>query len=47
LKGNHLPEEVGLKLGKRPQSPRELPVTYFIRNAYNVRDWDHFLTPMD
>jgi 5-methylcytosine-specific restriction endonuclease McrA len=47
LKGNRLPEEVGLKLAKKPQSPRELPVTYFIRNAHNVRDWDHFLTPID
>jgi 5-methylcytosine-specific restriction endonuclease McrA len=42
-KGSRLPEEVGLKLKKNPEMPRELPVTYFIRNAQNVRDWDHFL----
>jgi 5-methylcytosine-specific restriction endonuclease McrA len=42
-KGNRLPEEVGLQLKKNPETPRELPVTYFIRNAHNVRDWDHFL----
>ncbi len=42
-KGNRLPEEVGLQLKKMPETPRELPVTYFIRNAHNVRDWDHFL----
>jgi 5-methylcytosine-specific restriction endonuclease McrA len=47
LKGNRLPEEVGLQLKKRPQTPRELPVTYFIRNAHNVADWEHFLMPAD
>jgi 5-methylcytosine-specific restriction endonuclease McrA len=47
LKGNRLPEEVGLQLKKRPQTPRELPVTYFIRNAHNVADWKHFLMPID
>ena len=45
LKGSRLPEEVGLELRKRPEPPRELPVTYFIRNAHNVSDWDHFLVP--
>jgi 5-methylcytosine-specific restriction endonuclease McrA len=43
LKGNRLPEEVGLQLRKRPQTPRELPVSSFIRNAHNIGDWDHFL----
>jgi 5-methylcytosine-specific restriction endonuclease McrA len=47
LKGNRLPEEVGLQLKKRPQTPRELPVTYFIRNAHKVADWEHFLMPAD
>ncbi|MGA8659847.1 MAG: HNH endonuclease [Chthoniobacterales bacterium] len=47
LKGNRLPEEVGLELRKTPEQPRELPVTYFIRNAHNVRDWDHFLIHID
>jgi hypothetical protein len=42
-KGNCLPEEVGLELRKNPGPPRELPVTYFIRNAHNVADWNHFL----
>jgi 5-methylcytosine-specific restriction endonuclease McrA len=44
-KGNRLPEEVGLELRKHPAPPRELPVTYFIRNAHNVPDWNQFLTP--
>jgi 5-methylcytosine-specific restriction endonuclease McrA len=43
LKGNQLPDEAGLELRKKPQIPRELPVTLFIRNAHNVPDWDHFL----
>jgi 5-methylcytosine-specific restriction endonuclease McrA len=47
LKGNRLPEEVGLALHKKPDTPKELPVTYFIRNAYNVRDWDHFLVQFE
>jgi len=47
LKGNRLLEEVGLQLKKVPQVPRELPVTYFIRNSHNVADWDHFLVPID
>jgi 5-methylcytosine-specific restriction endonuclease McrA len=47
LKGNRLPEELGLQLKKMPQVPRELPVTYFIRNAHNVADWEHFLVPLD
>jgi 5-methylcytosine-specific restriction endonuclease McrA len=45
LKGNRLPEEVGLYLKRRPKAPKELPVTFFIRNAHNVRDWEHFLLP--
>jgi 5-methylcytosine-specific restriction endonuclease McrA len=43
LKGNRLPEEVGLQLKKKPQTPRELPVSSFIRNAHNIGDWEHFL----
>jgi 5-methylcytosine-specific restriction endonuclease McrA len=47
LKGSRLPEEVGLELRKRPEAPRELPSTCFIRNAHNVSDWKHFLVPLD
>ena len=46
LKGNRLPEEVGLQLKKKPQTPRELPVSSFIRNAHNIGDWEHFLVSM-
>ncbi|MBW0001239.1 MAG: HNH endonuclease [Verrucomicrobia bacterium] len=47
LKGSRLPEEVGLELRKRPEAPRELPTTCFIRNAHNITDWKHFLVPLD
>jgi len=46
LKGNRLPEEVGLQLKKKPQTPKELPVSSFIRNAHNIGDWEHFLVSM-
>jgi 5-methylcytosine-specific restriction endonuclease McrA len=47
LKSSRLPEEVGLQLRRRPEAPRELPCTCFIRNAHNVSDWKHFLVPLD
>ena len=42
-KGDRTPEEAGLRLARRPQTPRELPATAFIRNAHGIRDWDNFL----
>lgn len=42
-KGNKLPEEAGLKLLRRPFTPRELPVTHLIKNHHKVRDWEVFL----
>jgi 5-methylcytosine-specific restriction endonuclease McrA len=42
-KGNRMPEEAGLRLLKRPAAPRELPVTFFIRNRHGIADWNHFL----
>ena len=42
-KGNRMPEEIGLRLLKRPAAPRELPVTFFIRNKHGIADWEHFL----
>ncbi|MDD2708635.1 MAG: HNH endonuclease [Verrucomicrobiae bacterium] len=42
-KADRLPEEAGLKLLKTPQLPRELPVTFFLRNPHQIPDWDHFL----
>lgn len=42
-KGSKLPEEAGLKLLRRPTVPREMPVTYFIRNVHSIPDWNLFL----
>lgn len=44
-KGSRLPEEVGLKLLKRPSAPPEVPATLLIRNHHRIPDWDHFLLP--
>lgn len=42
-KGNRLPEEVGLKLRRRPRPMYEMPVTALIRNTYNIEDWKPFI----
>jgi len=42
-KGDHLPQEVGLRLLRHPVVPRALPVTLFIRNHHGIRDWHRFL----
>jgi len=42
-KADRLPEEVGLRLLKRPVAPRELPSTLFIRNTHRIPEWRHFL----
>lgn len=42
-KADRTPDEVGLKLQRRPVTPREMPSTYFIRNTHGVPDWDMFL----
>jgi len=43
-KGNKLPEEVGLRLRKQPQAPKEMPITAYIRNTHGIRDWELFLS---
>jgi len=42
-KGNRLPQEAGLKLLALPRTPKELPVTVLIRNAYGFPDWKLFV----
>lgn len=42
-KGSRLPEEAGLQLLREPFEMREMPVTAFIRNTYEVEDWKFFL----
>lgn len=42
-KADRTPEEVGLRLQRKPGAPREMPSTYFIRNTHGVQDWEMFL----
>ncbi len=42
-KADRLPHEAGLRLRKRPSAPRPLPMSVFIRNHHDIRDWQHFL----
>ena len=42
-KANMTPEEAGIKLIKKPDIPKNLPVTFFIKNKHNVKEWDIFL----
>jgi 5-methylcytosine-specific restriction endonuclease McrA len=42
-KGNKTPEEAGLKLLITPEPPKELPVTFFIKNRYKIQEWNFFL----
>jgi 5-methylcytosine-specific restriction endonuclease McrA len=42
-KANKTPEEAGLKLLIKPEAPKELPVYFFIKNRYNIREWNYFL----
>lgn len=42
-KADRTPEEAGLKLIRKPQDPKELPSTFYIRNKHNVAEWNLFL----
>jgi 5-methylcytosine-specific restriction endonuclease McrA len=42
-KADRTPDEVGLRLVRRPLPPREMPATYYIRNTHGVPDWEMFL----
>ena len=42
-KADRTPEEAGLRLIRKPQDPKELPSTFYIKNKHNVREWDMFL----
>lgn len=43
VKGSKTPDEAGLKLLRKPKSPKEVPASFFIRNTHNIPDWDIFL----
>ena len=42
-KADRLPQEIGLRLLRKPEEPRALPATLTIRNTHGIRDWQRFL----
>ena len=42
-KADATPEEIGLRLLKRPEPPKELPIYHYITNRHNIKEWDIFL----
>jgi len=42
-KADRTPEESGLKLIRKPYTPKDLPVSLYIKNKYNIKEWDIFL----
>jgi 5-methylcytosine-specific restriction endonuclease McrA len=45
-KGSRTPEECGLKLIRKPKTPREVPVSVLIKNHHRIKDWDLFLAEL-
>jgi hypothetical protein len=43
FKANRTPEEVGLKLIKTPKNPVAMPVSFYIKNTHQIKEWDIFL----
>jgi hypothetical protein len=43
IKADITPEQAGLKLLKKPLSPKIMPVSFYIRNSEYIKDWDIFL----
>jgi 5-methylcytosine-specific restriction endonuclease McrA len=43
IKADRTPEQAGLKLLKKPSAPRIMPVSFYIRNKEEVKDWEMFL----
>jgi hypothetical protein len=43
MKANKTPEEAGLKLIKKPDVPKQMPVSYYIKNNHKIKEWDVFL----
>lgn len=43
MKANRTPDEAGLKLIKQPIVPRDMPITFYIRNKHQIKEWEIFL----
>jgi 5-methylcytosine-specific restriction endonuclease McrA len=46
LKADKTLDQIGLKLLKNPVAPRLMPVSFYIRNRHNVKEWNMFLQNM-
>ena len=42
-KAGRTPEQAGLKLLRQPTTPKELPVTFYLKNKHKIKEWDIFL----
>jgi hypothetical protein len=42
-KGDRTPTEAGLTLIAQPKEPHLLPCTLYIKNKFNIQEWDFFL----
>jgi 5-methylcytosine-specific restriction endonuclease McrA len=42
-KADKTPEEAGLKLIRQPFVPKELPISFYLTNKYNIQEWEMFL----
>ncbi len=42
-KADKTPEEAGLKLIRQPYVPKELPISFYLTNKYNIQEWEMFL----
>ena len=43
IKADRTPEQAGLKLLKKPSTPKLMPVSFYIRNKEEIEDWNLFL----
>ncbi|MBK1853984.1 HNH endonuclease [Verrucomicrobiaceae bacterium 5K15] len=46
-KADRTPAEAGLRLLRRPETPRAVPVTLTLHNQHNIEDWKVFLPNND
>ncbi len=42
-KADRTPAEAGLRLIAEPSSPRQVPVTFLLKNTHDIPDWECFL----
>jgi 5-methylcytosine-specific restriction endonuclease McrA len=43
IKADRTPEQAGLKLLKRPCAPKIMPISFYIKNKEQIKEWDLFL----